>query len=101
MVSDMSKYVLKCNSVVFYSTKDEEAFFEWLDKIDAIELYEGSGYILSLHVREQIREDDLRELIALFVRYAIPLNQLKVFDLKRFSHWFRDRNSFWYDGVFE
>ena len=39
----VKKIFLTCKSVMFYSTKDEDAFFEWVKKITCIERFWGKG----------------------------------------------------------
>lgn len=76
-MSDTTKY-LTCKSVYFYSMKDEDAFFEWIGKIDCIEKFEGVRDELYLDfVQKKLNYDDIKDLIALFYRYKIDMKQLK------------------------
>jgi len=49
--------ILTCTSIWYYSRRDEDAFFEWIKKIDCIEEFSGAGRDLYL----QIITDDLHE----------------------------------------
>ena len=56
----------------FFSKFDEDAFFEWIKKIDCIEGFEGSLDELYLDIASlDLHDHDLRELIALLYRYNI------------------------------
>ncbi len=72
--------ILKCKKVKFYSPLDEDLFFEGIKKISNIGDVKGFGDEIHLYViRRQIKNDDFRNLIALFRRYKIGLEQLAVF----------------------
>ena len=79
-----NKVVLTCKSVMFYSSKDEDAFFEWIKKLDCIERFWGKGNELYLQIKSNnISNDSLMELTALLGRYEIDLEQLIVFKNKK------------------
>ena len=59
---------------------DEDNFFAWLDKIPAIVEKQGEFNKLYLSIDQiKLNEVDLRELLALFYRYGIDMEQLKTF----------------------
>jgi len=92
---------LVADAVVFFSPADEAAFFDWSRKVASLKKCEGRGPAIIFTIdTSKTLEADLRELIGLFFRYRIPMGQLRVFDLDRFAHWFRDKNSYWYEQVF-
>lgn len=92
---------LQARSVTYYSPGDEEAFFEWLDRIECVEGGSGSGDTLYISVnRAEVDEDCLTELLALFRRYEVDLKQLRVFDSEEFAPWFRNPKAYWYAEVF-
>jgi hypothetical protein len=99
----MSKKVeLEAASVRPFSPHDESAFFEWLDKLKCIEKYEGRGPTLCITVNvDAVDEGALRELLSLFRRYGLNMEQLIAFDRPEFVRWFRDRRAYWYSSVFE
>lgn len=82
---------LSAKRVWYYSECDESAFFEWLDKLPCVKRYEGELDVLSIYIDEaKADESALRELLALFRRYAVEMEQLRVFDRNTFAFWFRD-----------
>jgi hypothetical protein len=101
-VSSNNILELEAERVRFYSEHDEAALFEWLKKIPCIKGCEGRGPAIYLQVdSNEMSESDLRELLAVFHRYAIPMRQLSIFERREFSEWFRDRRAYWYTRVFE
>lgn len=66
--------ILTCKRVHYGSQGDETAFFDWIKRISCVTQFEGSGDILYLHVsRNRISDVNLRELLALFSRYHVPM----------------------------
>jgi hypothetical protein len=93
---------LEANGVAFYSKADEAVFFEWLSKIPSVTKIEGVGFSIIIHVDEQKTDEvDLRELLSIFRRYSVSMNQLSAFNDESFADWFRDKNAYWYESVFE
>ena len=100
-MEDVDLVELAAQCVPYYSAGDEEAFFEWLDKIDCVEGCKGRGDVLLISVnRAELDEEGLRELLALFRRYGVDLRQLRAFDSDGFAAWFRDPEAFWHAQVF-
>ena len=94
--------VLTAKRVWYYSEYDEAGFFEWLDKLACVKRYEGELDVLSIYIDEaRVDEQALRELLALFRRYAVEMKQLRVFDRDEFAAWFRDSRAYWHAAVFE
>jgi hypothetical protein len=68
---------LTCKKVLYYSQKDEDAFFEWIKKIKCIEKFEGAGDELYLDlVDRELEYEEVKELIALCFRYKVKMEQL-------------------------
>ncbi|MFP8832838.1 hypothetical protein ACLIJR_01065 [Hydrogenophaga sp. XSHU_21] len=87
--------------VWYYSRNDEEAFFEWLDKLPCVRRYEGELDVLRIHIdKGKVDEYALRELLSLFRRYAVDMKQLRAFDNDEFSIWFRDPRAYWHASIF-
>lgn len=87
--------------IKFYSQKDEEAFFEWIKRIECIERFEGAGDELYLYIAsDKVHDFDLRELLALFYRYDIEMKQLQKFLIEDNKTWFCNKKGFWYRKVF-
>lgn len=94
--------VLVCLSVTYYSRKDEDAFFEWIKKVECIEGMSGAGKELYLHiVTDDLHDYDLRELLALLYRYKIDMKQMQMFLNKGNKAWFFDnKKAYWHRRVF-
>lgn len=92
--------VLEATGVKYGSNFDESAFFEWLDKIDAVRSFKGRLYTLYIRVDRVADEMSLRELLALFHRYHVDLAQLRVFDTPSVGDWFRRPGTYWHSAVF-
>src|SRR6185436_8375901 len=90
--------VLVCKRVTFYASKDEDAFFEWIKKIDCIENFFGRGDELYLELASaDIHDYNLRDLLGLFYRYNVDMKQLKRFLNKENKSWFFDnKKSYWH-----
>jgi len=88
--------------VRFYARKNEDAFFEWIKKIDCIDEISAAGKELYLHIStDDIHDQDLDDLIGLFYRYKINMKQLQRFLTKDSKKWFYDnKKSFWHRRVF-
>jgi hypothetical protein len=86
----------------YFSAGDERAFHEWLSRITCVQEVEGSGDELRLHIRgRRISSTCLRELIALFRRYGVPMHQLAQFENASNRSWFRNPVKVWYREVFQ
>jgi hypothetical protein len=95
--------ILICKTINYYSRKDEDAFFEWVKKIDCIDSVIGMGSELHLHIASDFLHDhDLRDLLALFYRYNLDMTQLQRFLNEDNKQWFYDnKKTYWYKHVFE
>jgi len=98
----MNKIVLTCKEVWYYSPIDEELFFIWIKKIGSIAHFDGIGDELYLYFEtNEVSEDDLRELLALFYRYKIDMKQLSRFLTEDNKKWFYgNKKAFWHKKVF-
>ena len=94
--------ILTCKRVKFYARKDEDAFFEWINKIECIEKTSAASDELYLHIAaDELHDQDLDDLIALFYRYNIEMSQLARFLTQENKHWFYDnKKAFWRKKVF-
>lgn len=93
---------LLCDAIRFYSKKDEDILFEWIDSINCIENVSATGRGLYLHINtETIDDQSLKELIGLFYRYDINMKQLAQFLTEGNKKWFYDdKKAFWHKKVF-
>lgn len=97
----MDTIKLSVDGVTFYSPGDEDAFFSRLQNIGFIKEINGIDRNLIMHFkREEVSEDALRELISTCVRYGVDLRPLAQFESTEFSCWLRNKNAFWYQGMF-
>ena len=96
------KNILVCKAVKFYSHKDEDMFFEWIKKIDCIDETSAAYDELYLHIAsDELHDNDLRDIIALFYRYKIDMKQLKKFLNKKNKEWFFDNlKAYWHKQIF-
>src|SRR5277367_532553 len=85
----------------FYSDADETNFFFWLKTIpgvvDAVE--ESDGLIVSFRSR-RLSQQALKDLIALHMRYGLPMEGLAQFQTSTNLSWFRAPENYWHDRVF-
>lgn len=74
----MSKVTLEMTPLRFYYTyKDEEMFFQWLDSISCVTSYEGIGKSLYVYLpTDIISQKDFLLLKGLFKRYGHDTEQL-------------------------
>lgn len=93
---------LICRKVSFLSQGDERSFFEWIDNIPSVMKDVGVLDELHLYVRSKnIKDTDLRELVALFCKYEIKdATQLQVFLNAKNKKWFFDSYSYWHEQIF-
>lgn len=49
----------------------------------------------------RISEESLRDLLALFWRYKIPMHQLAQFENAQNTKWFRALHMYWHASVFD
>ncbi len=94
--------IIICRSVKYYSRKDEDAFFEWIKKIDCIDSVVGVGKELHLGITcKNLHDNDLRDLLALFYRYDLDMQQLQCFLNEENKTWFyNNKEAYWYKRVF-
>lgn len=83
--------VLVCTPLRFYTQRDEDLLFAWLDSVTCIEKYEGVGRVLHCYIRSiKISDEDLLNLMGVFDRYKFDAVQLKVFMNNDNKHFFED-----------
>lgn len=86
---------------VYWSRKDEAAFFSWLKSIPGVIRVRGVGRQLVVTLRStRLSDRALRELIALHMRYRLPMRSLAQFESARNRSWFRSRQAYWHRKVF-
>ena len=81
----------------YWSYLDEDAFFEWAQKIPRVTSIDG-GF---LHIKsKRISKPDLYDLIAIMYRYDLPMKQLQQFCNPQNECWFKSKQMYWYSSVF-
>lgn len=88
---------LNCAGTRFGSYLDEKHLFTWAEEIPCFERWEGDTLVLR---SQDMTEADLRDVLALFWRYKIPMRQLSQFLTDRTQHWLAEPSSYWYERVF-
>ena len=92
---------LVCKRVGYYSLLDEDAFFEWINKIKCVKKFEGIGDELHLYVaKSYVSQTCIRELFSLFRRYKIDTHQLRQLATNKNHSWFEDKQQYWYEDIF-
>jgi hypothetical protein len=90
------KLMIDLNS--FYSDGDESRFFQGLDDNAAVSGFRGIARQLEVSiVQKRLNRNTLRELIALFRRYRIPLTPLTPLAEKKRFAWLADES--WLDSL--
>jgi hypothetical protein len=87
---------LDCSSVRFGSQLDEKHLFEWAMEIPGV-LRWGRD---TLVVRTNLSQASLRDLVALFSRYQIPMPQLAQFRTIKNEGWSAAPQMYWHSRVF-
>jgi hypothetical protein len=91
---------LVAESVRYYSARDEQTFFAWINAISCVDHIDGKGTALTILLSRPPTDDELRELVALFHRYQVDMRQLAGFLTDANQHWFRDQDAYWFRQVF-
>lgn len=87
---------LNCSQVRFSSRLDEKHMFAWALEIPGVVGWEQD----TLLVRGRtISEIALRDLLALFRRYDVPMEQLQIFRNARNESWFANPIMYWHKSV--
>lgn len=92
---------IEIDSLRFYSRLDEDAFFSRLNQIPGAVSVEGFLRTINVSVDPSaVDEDGMRELISLFQRYGIDMQQLRELETKEFSTWMRHRSAYWSKSMY-
>jgi len=88
---------LDCSGVTFGSQLDERHLFEWAMQVPGVLRWEQDVLVVkSLNISQA----SLRDLLALFFRYQIPMQQLAQFRNARNEAWFAAPQMYWHKKVF-
>ncbi len=99
---NITKKILVCDSVKFYSPKDQDAFFNWIKKIQSINQITIEKKSIYLYLKcSRLNNNTLDNLLGLFYRYKIDMKQLARFLNKTNKFWFYDNKiAYWHKKVF-
>jgi hypothetical protein len=88
---------LDCSGIRFGSQLDEKHLFVWAVEIPGVVGWDQD----TLLVRSRaISAASLRDLLALFYRYNVPMQQLQIFLSSKNEHWFKQPIMYWHKRVF-
>lgn len=87
---------LDCSGVRFGSQLDEKHLFAWAMEIPGVLRWEQD----TLVPRTKLSQASLKDLVALFSRYQIPMPQLAQFRTAKNEGWFAAPQAYWYSRVF-
>lgn len=85
-----------CSDVWFGSQLDEKHLFHWAVEIPGVLRWEQG----TLVVKSRLSQASLRDLLALFSRYEIPMQQLAQFENATNRDWFAAPHMYWHGRVF-
>lgn len=88
---------LDCSGIQFFSQLDEKHLFEWAREIPCVVRWEQDTLVVK---SKRINEASLRDLVALFWRYKIPMTQLAQFRNTANESWFAAPAMYWHAAVF-
>jgi hypothetical protein len=88
---------LKVSRIHYYSPLDEKHMFKWAQELSCFVEWDQDSLVLR---SKRISQEDLRDLLALFYRYKIPMEQLAQFENPKNRLWLRQPTAYWYQSVF-
>lgn len=88
---------LDCSGIRFGSQLDEKHLFEWAHEISGVLRWEQDTLVVR---SKRISEEALRDLLSLFNRYDIPMDQLAQFKNINNEEWFTAPHMYWHKKVF-
>jgi hypothetical protein len=84
-----------------FSSRDETAFFDWLQSIPGVISVRGEGRTLLIRLRSsRLSKATLLEFIAVYERYQGNLRELADFENLSNTAWLRNRNAYWHEKMF-
>ncbi len=89
---------LDCSGIHFGSQLDERHLFAWGLEISGVLSWENDTLVVR---SRRISEEALRDLLSLFRRYNIPMQQLAQFKNSKNEAWFAAPQLYWHKKVFK
>ena len=85
----------------YWSHRDEDAFFAWLQSIPGVVKVQGRGRELFIRLKsKRLSAMALRDLLGLYKRYQGNMRELAQFENSSNAAWFKNPKAYWYKGVF-
>ena len=94
---DFAMVYLDCSGIHFGSQLDEKHLFHWAREIGSVVGWEQDTLVIQ---SKRISQESLRDLLALFWRYNIPMEQLAQFRTRQNEGWFASPKTYWHKRVF-
>lgn len=88
---------LDCAGISFGSPLDHKHLRQWALEIPGVVKWDANHLVVDC---TQVSEASLRDLLALFHRYRIPMKQLAQFRNAANESWFASPEMYWYSEVF-
>jgi hypothetical protein len=85
----------------YFSQRDANHFFGWLQETNFIKNVKGVHHSLFLTIEGEIEREELYNLIALFTRYQMDLRELRGLCEKHNNKWFRSKKVYWHEAMFK
>lgn len=96
----MANIILIKEPTIYFSQKDEDHFFQWLQSLQAVKNVVGTPDGLEVTL-ENLDRDSLYDLIAIMTRYDIDKKCLATLCNSENEDWFKDKKKYWYKSIFE
>lgn len=88
---------LDCSNISFGAQLDEKYLFLWGSEIAGFVRWEHDTLVMR---SKRVSAETLIDLLALFRRYGIPMQQLRQFENRWNTVWFRSPEAYWHHQVF-
>jgi hypothetical protein len=83
----------------YFSQKDEDHFFYWLQSLEAVTNVVGTPNGIEITL-QNVDKESLYELIAIMTRYGLDKKCLASLCTHENEAWFKDKNKYWYASIF-
>lgn len=83
----------------FFSQLDESNFFDWLQRTGAVESIERDQLGLRLALVCPLKEANLRDFIAVLMRYQVDMSPLRTLSSEDNKAWFEAPSAYWYESL--
>ena len=95
-MNDFDKTII-FKRTIFLSSLDEDVFFYWLERIPCIKSIDHVYDEVRLHLKDNLSEYDLMDIIAILYRYKGDLKQMQRFLTKENRSWlYENKHAYWH-----